>query len=261
MKIVYEMKYYASLIFLLILMSACKEHESQTTDTKVISVENQPKCESLLIIAEDRSGSTSDHRKLTQEEYLKLFQTFNSKFSGQIAVRVIGNPAPEEREFYSVSLKSLQLFEKMKNDPTYDERILTNRRNFEIDSINQEVLSENQDKIEKQMMPLVEKHIIGYKPYLKSDKTNIKDPLEHILTKIEEPTFKNYKRIDVLIISDGLDDVNPKNSIISFKTSIPVHLYLVGWQDKKIFEGIHNIETFESFNGFVDYYNKLECNP
>ncbi len=88
--------------------TSCEDGKKVTTGTETNVKTNQTqtvkKCKSLFIIAEDRSGSTSDHRKLTAEDYKKVFHQFQNKSDGQIAVRVIGNPAPSEREFFMLPI-------------------------------------------------------------------------------------------------------------------------------------------------------------
>ena len=36
--------------------------------------------------------------------------------------------------------------------------------------------------------------------------TNIADAFEHLSDKVNEPTFRNYDKIQILIISDGIHD-------------------------------------------------------
>ena len=94
-----------TVVFLLFpLLFSC----GSTQEKKPIETENEyQKCKTLLLIAEDRSGSSQGSRKLTLEDYQALGEHFVENYIGQFVVRTIGNPSPEQRDFFTFSVKGM----------------------------------------------------------------------------------------------------------------------------------------------------------
>lgn len=219
------------------------------------------KCKSLLIIAEDRSGSTSDHRKLTSNDYLTIFKAFENNYSGQIAVRIIGNPAPQEKEFFILNLKELKPYLKMDNkDMLLSEKTVLRNKNQKIAIENEKITQSNLEKIKVFINEKINPKVVKYKPYKNKDVTDIADALHHIETKVNEPTFANYNKIQVLIISDGIHDAYKLKKALSLKLPANTELYIIGWKDKTVFSKVKNIENFESIDGFIEYFKNSKCN-
>ena len=233
-----------------------------TTGTKIQSNAsqgtNKKRCKNLLVIAEDRSGSTSDHRKLKANDYRNIFKSFQKKFFGEIAVRVIGNPAPEEREFYLLDIEPFKEHLKIDDDMLMSEKGQIIAKNKEIDKENSTIEEKNNEKTDAFIKEKIEPHIINYKPYKKRDITDVQDALQHIQDKVDEPTFSDFDHIQVLIISDGKHDASKLKNGLTFKPNRPIELYLIGWKDRSVFKDLHP-NTFESVDGFIEYYKKSTC--
>ncbi len=219
------------------------------------------KCKTLFVIAEDRSGSTGDHRKLSKNDYKLLINAFRKYNSGQIAVRIIGNPEPSEREFFLLKVNPFKPYLKMTiDDPMLSEKTLLRNKNMAIEKENKKIDSLNKRTAQRFIDDKVQKHIIGYKPYKGKDLTNISDVLAHIEIKVNEPTFKSYDNIQVLIVSDGKHDANRLKEKLHFQGNDLMHLFLIGWKDKAVFADVKNQSYFDSVDGFIAYYQDLKCN-
>jgi len=257
---------------ILLLLNSCEtKNQSVNSDNSVSATkgvdatdelyvaENSKICSSLFIIAEDRSGSTSEHRKLSKEDYNNLCEAFYSKYHGQIAVRVIGNPAPNEREFFILNLDQPKKYIEISEEALMSEKGKLRKQNEGIKKENLELYEVNKSKINQFIQDKVEKHVVKYTPHLKKDVTNIEDALKHIETKVNEPTFLDFNKIHILIISDGVHDATKLKMALSFNPNRQVNLFLVGWNNLKIFDKINKKNTFESVDGFITYYKTLTC--
>ena len=226
---------------------------TQTTTQKVAD------CKSLLIIAEDRSGSTTDHRKLTAQDYKKIITQFQEKYSGQVAVRVIGNPAPEEREFFTLVIEPQNPYKEIPKDAKMSIKGKLRKDNKKIETENQTIIAKNKHAISNFVASKVNQHVLNYKPYKNRDLTNIEDALHHIELKIKEPTFKSFDKIQVLIVSDGKHDATKLKEKMHFQPTQNLDLFLIGWLDQSVFSNVTNIDSFESVDGFISYYKTLNC--
>lgn len=263
-----------SKIFMLLLVSvlfSCNTNSSSGTTVvdgketrntgRKQAFENEKKCKSLFVIAEDRSGSTTSHRKLTADDYKSLLKTFQKTNSGQIAIRVIGNPAPQQREFYILKIAPKKDYlEAEKKDLLLSEKTALKVKNEKIAAENKQIETANLSKIQQFIQEKITANVISYKPYKNRDITNVKDALEHLETKINEPTFRNYDKIEVLIVSDGIHDATKLKEKLHFKANDKTQLYLIGWKDKSVFNNVQNKANFESIDGFIEYYNEIKCN-
>ena len=231
---------------LFILTTGCPTDSEETKNNQI------QKKFSLLIVMEDRSGSTNDLRKITPEKYKKLFNAFIEKNCGQIAVRVIGNPAPEDNNFYLVDLDCPKPLKKIPKGITIDKRAHLVSLNKKIAKRNSELEQKNKEKVEKFIRDTIIPHIINYKPYKGRDVTDIHGAFEKLETKLEEAGYENFDNIDVLIVSDGVHDASHIKQPLQLKMD-KGHLYVVGWKDLSVFKGIKP-KRFESVDGFISYY-------
>jgi len=227
--------------------------KSEVTETQSID------CESLLIIAEDRSGSTTDHRKLNEEDYKHIIDQFQKQSSGQVAARVIGNPAPTEREFFILNVEPTKPLLDIPKDAKMSTKGKLRKDNEAIIETNNKIQFSNKRAGEDFVADRIAQHIINYKPFKNKDITNIEDALHHLEMKVNEPTFKDYDKIDILIISDGIHDATKLKENLRFNPKPRVNIYLIGWKDKSVFNSIANVDSFESVDGFISYYKKLTC--
>ena len=249
-----------TLLFTLTLIS-CDEDKKKTDNKTVVTnkQQNTANCKTLLIIAEDRSGSTTDHRKLNAQDYKKIINQFQEKSNGQVAVRVIGNPSPEEREFFTLIVEPQKPYIEIPNDAKMSTKGKLRKENVEIQKGNQAIIANNQRAARNFVASKINQHVLNYKPYKGRDLTNIQDALHHIETKIKEPTFKTYDKIQVLIISDGKHDATKLKEKLHFQPTQNLDLFLIGWLDQSVFSNVANIDSFESVDGFVSYFKTLKC--
>ncbi|RMG39047.1 MAG: hypothetical protein D6732_04550 [Methanobacteriota archaeon] len=217
------------------------------------------KCSVLFVIMEDRSGSTNDFRKLSIDDYRFLAENFLKKFWGVVAVRAIGNPSPEERNFYRFKVPKPIPHEKAPKDATYTEKAKVIKRNEEIDEENEHRLAEARQRMEE-WLKWVEKGIVHYQPNGK-DITDIRDALIHLDRLISEPTFRKYDHVIVLLLSDGLHDADGKPVKGLFHPERKVMLNLIGWKNTDVFDssGPYELLQFESVDGFLDWWEEFEC--
>ena len=257
------MKIYLLLLLtvLSITLTSCDEDKKGSKTTKSSQTINKKvaDCKTLLIIAEDRSGSTTDHRKLTAQDYKKIITQFQEKANGQVAVRVIGNPSPEEREFFTLAITPQKPYIEIPSDAKMSTKGKLRKDNEKIALENEQIIANNKRSISNFIASKVNQHVLNYKPYKNRDLTNIKDALHHIETKIKEPTFKSYYKVQVLIISDGKHDATKLKEKIQFQPTQNLDLFLIGWLDQSVFSNVTNIDSFESVDGFISYYKTLNC--
>ena len=255
------MKIYILLILTLlsITLTSCDEDKKGGKKVNQITNKKVADCKTLLIIAEDRSGSTTDHRKLTAQDYKKIITQFQEKANGQVAVRVIGNPAPAEREFFTLVIAPQKPYIEIPNDAKMSTKGKLRKDNEKIALENEQIIANNKRATSNFIASKVNQHVLNYKPYKKRDLTNIKDALHHIETKIKEPTFKSYDKVQVLIVSDGKHDATKLKEKLQFQPTQNLDLFLIGWLDQSVFSNVTNIDSFESVDGFISYYKTLNC--
>ncbi len=217
---------------------------------------------SLLVIADDRSGSNVN-RKLNIEDYNKIINSFSEHHSGTVAVRVIGNPANDNLEFHRMTISPFLLglpeckkynSLNLSKDLTLSELGIYNINREKLFIENEKIVAENKNKIEN-FNTTIDEHIINYKKAGR-DITDINDALKHLSEIINERTFRDLTKIYVIILSDGVHDAT-KQKVKSFETELPIELHLVGWEDKSVFSSISNVNVYESKEGFLNSTNKI----
>lgn len=246
-------------LFMIALIFINCESDKPKKEKTTINEEVKATCKSLLIVAEDRSGSTSNHRKLTAQDYKRIIEQFQENANGQVAIRVIGNPAPAEREFFTLQVDTQKSFLEIPKDALMSKKGKIRKDNEKIAEKNKKIMAQNKRSGTNFVASKITQHVLNYKPYKGKDLTDIKNALHHIETKIKEPTFRDYDKIQVLIISDGVHDATKLKEKLQFQSSSNLDLYLIGWQDQSVFSNIVNIESFESVDGFISYYKTLTC--
>jgi len=239
-------------------LSNCKDDKPKKESIPATQ-EQKTQCKSLLIVAEDRSGSTSNHRKLTAQDYKKITTQFQENTNGQVAIRVIGNPAPAEREFFILQVEPQLPFKEIPKDALMSKKGKLRKDNEKIAEKNKKIAAQNKRAATNFIASKVTQHVLNYKPYKGKDLTNIENALHHIETKIKEPTFRDFDKIQVLIVSDGKHDATKLKEKLHFKATSNLDLYLIGWQDQSVFSDVVNIDSFESVDGFISYYKTLKC--
>lgn len=255
-------KFFIPIFFLIAATSVfvgCKDTEK--TDSAVEQDDTEmaiSTCKNLLIIAEDRSGSTTDHRKLEVSDYEQIISLFEEKGSGQIAVRVIGNPSPSEREFFLLTTSPLKEHKEIEKGLKMSEKAKIRKDNEKIDAKNESITEKNAAKASKFIEDVITTKVIGYTPNNKKDVTDVEDALKHLTSKINEPV--EYDNVWVLIVSDGKHDSSKLKVPLNFNPENSIELYLIGWEDKTVFANVSEKEFFESAGGFIEYFKNINCN-
>jgi len=255
-------------LFLILLVSvfldSCTMNPQSATcppDIPLPKLTQDNACKTLMVIAEDRSGSNNDHNKFLEEDYKNIFTAFNTKTSGMVAVTVIGNPVPGEKDLHYFAFSSpYDSLPPLPAGVTIDELGPHRCKNKRISGMNDSVSAANATKI-SEYLEAIKKHVIGYKSNGK-DLTDISTPVEHINRIINESVYGSYKNIIVLFLSDGQHDFSK-----SFKTDHPllntnrnIVLKTIGWKHPEAFSNISNKEDMESKESFINYLNNFNCN-
>lgn len=246
-----KIKYFL-LCFCLFLISCDENNTAHRANFE--NKEENNKTSSVLIIGDDRSGSTAKNRKLNINDYKAIINQFNKSSFGTIAIRTIGNPQFESMEFYRVELyPELDLIKiNEEGDPTLSERKIINKKNKVIKSQNDSINDVNTQAI-NYFLDTIENNVINYKKNGK-DLTDINDFLSHLKDLYNELPEDKYSNIHIVIFSDGVHDANKsKVSPITFKDDVTLHL--IGWKDQKIFTiSEDKIRSYESKEGFLNAF-------
>ncbi len=216
-----------------------------------------PDCRVLMVIMEDRSGSTAENRKLTVDDYRRIAERFADRFSGVIAARVIGNPAPEDRNFFRFEVPAPRPYKEVPEGATLSERAKVKQRNQEIAAENRRRREEARARL-GEWLQRVEQRIVQYKPVGRGV-TDIRDALIHLDGLIAEPTFRNYDQVVVVLLSDGVHDADRKPVEGLFRPRRPVILNLIGWENPEVFGSDVDVQQFESKDGFLAWWDEFEC--
>lgn len=213
--------------------------------------EKNLKDNALLIIGDDRSGSTSVNRKLTLDDYKKILESFGRFHTGTVAVRVIGNPKNDNLEFHRMSLTPF--YQLLPSDPNVcclsskNQLTLTELETYKlsvakIKQENDKIGSLNRSELDR-FIEVIENDVINYTKGGK-DVTDINDALLHINQIINEKIFESYSKIYVILLSDGIHDADNKK-VENFQTRDGVQIHLVGWKNKEIFTSPYSYESKE----------------
>ncbi len=252
--------YFYILLMILATPTGCTVSSDKSSsggkETNEVSETADFKQKVLLIIAEDRSGSTKNQKKMTADHYEKIFNAFNNKYCGEIDVLVIGNPSPQEQNFYPLVIDCPEPLKKIPSGALLTQKAHIKKQNDQILLHNKQLIGKNKDKIHDFVQSVIRSKVSGYKPYRGKDLTDIKTFFEHLRKKINEPTYANFNQILIVVISDGIHDAFKLKEPLRFRCNPKLRLFLVGWKDKKMFENCHTDE-FESVDGFVNYFMKI----
>lgn len=187
----------------------------------------------LLVIGDDRSGSTSDIRKLTEDNYRSLISAVGEKGGGTVAICLIGNPKPQSREPYILELTSLEnltYYDPKDPNLTLSQKGAIKAKNDKIISENQRIVATMSNKIDKFINSYIKPNLIDYHPS-GPDQTDLDDAISRINTIINESHYQSYDKIIVALLSDGVNQ--PSAGIKTISQSLKntmADLYLVGWQ-------------------------------
>jgi len=215
----------------------------------------------LLVIGDDRSGSTSDIRKLTEEDYKTLFNAVNEKGGGTVAVCLIGNPQAQNREPYMLSLtpmKKVQAYNPKDTHLTLTEKSRIKLQNDKIIEANQQAMQANSENISDFIGDPVKKNILDYHP-AGVDHTDLDDAIRRINTLVNEPGYSKYDNIIVVMVSDGCHQPGKGERPISASLAHPkAKVYLVGWETPLTCFGSAQINQFSSKDAMITEVKNLK---
>lgn len=250
-------KFKVALVFATIILISCNNQTQTTT-----AVSDQPAYfKTLIVIGDDRSGSTTDIRKLDSIDYQTIISSIAKKGGGAVAVCLIGNPQPQSKEPYIIYLEPLEIPKAF--DPKDTELTLSQKGAFKINNEkiiakNNLILSEVQTKTTHYIKHTLIPNIINYKAS-GADFTDLDDAFTRINTLINETQYKDFERIIVAILSDGKNQPGIKSKPITAKINHPkAEIFLVGWKTgTECFEGL-TIENLSEKSGLINIITNLK---
>ena len=240
-------------IFLLVIFVSCNSESNQNTIVAPVSTKTIiAKSPALLIITEDRSGSTGAIRKLNTEDYAALFHAFANTHYGTIAVRVIGNPIANDRAFYRLEIPAPKPLNPINSELNIDIKAKLTQENKKIDADNNLLTTSIHNQIQDFITNTIQPKIIQYHPDGK-DLTNIQDAFDHLNTFLNEPSINEFVDRKIVFLSDGIHDYSKLGRTLHFDNS-KITTYTVGWKDISVFEV--KPEVFESPEALIHYLTK-----
>lgn len=215
----------------------------------------------LLIIGDDRSGSTNDIRKLTIDDYKVLGSSINNKGGGTLAVCLIGNPQPQSREPYILTLNQLENpapFDSKDTHLTLTEKSALKIQNDKIAEENNAKINLNENLINDYISNTIDPKIIHYKPS-GIDHTDLDDAIQRINTLVNEPQYKDYQQIIVVLVSDGKNQPGiTEQTIIKELIHPKAMVYLIGWEMPTQCFKVADIEIFSAKEGVIEVIKNLK---
>ena len=224
---------------------------------------NESYFKTLLVIGDDRSGSTSDIRKLTANDYRILIDAIGAKGGGSVAVCLIGNPKPQNREPYFLPLGTLEkvsAYDVKSNDLTLTQRGQIKIANDKIVARNQEIMRGQAKNITDFLNTKIMTNVIAYIPPVGKDQTDINDAVGRINTLVHEPQYEGYDKIIVAMLSDGKNEPTGNKVIpIANKIQHPlVEFYLIGWETATTCFVGRKVNLMSSKDGFIENIKNLK---
>jgi hypothetical protein len=224
---------------------------------------NESYFKTLLVIGDDRSGSTSDIRKLTADDYRILIEAIGAKGGGSVAVCLIGNPKPQSREPYFLPLGTLEkvtVYDVKSNALTLTQRGQLKIANDKIIARNQEILRGEAKIITDFLNSKIMTNVIAYVAPAGRDQTDINDAVGRINTLVHEPQYETYDKIIVAMLSDGKNEPTGNKVIpIANKIQHPLgEFYLIGWETAtSCFVG-RKVNNMSSKDAFIEIIKNLK---
>ncbi|WP_299679439.1 hypothetical protein [uncultured Tenacibaculum sp.] len=248
-------------IILLLFIFSC---DSPKPNHNAIAEEEIPECKIMIVLGDDRSGSSESIQKLNKEDYKTIVDVINENGSGYFTSTIIGNPAPNSKEIFRLKVSALKPYKNIltSEHPTLSEQAKQKKYNDKIKAKNEKIKKKNASKLNSFLSKTVQNSILGYKPYKGNDITNINLAFEHINKLLKEPKVEDYDKVMVVLFTDGVNEPRRSGKIekIKAKLALPdnAELFLIGWKDTSIFEGIE-LNEFEGKEGFFSYIEDFDC--
>ncbi|MGC8866150.1 MAG: hypothetical protein ACP5O2_10580 [Bacteroidales bacterium] len=236
-----------------LLISGC---QNQTTPIPPLSKPQKV----LIVVGDDRSGSTVAIRKLDTNDYRQLFNLIQQYGGGTLAVEIIGNPQPQQKQPFTYFIKPafpLYQFDPMDPKYTLTQKKNMNLKNDSLNILNQSISRENQSRINKYLTE-IQNNVITYIPS-GGDHTDINSSFLYINKLLNEPIFNQYNKTIIIICSDGIHQPRSKIEPITEKLQGGrAEVLLLGWQtDKQVIEG-SLVHEFADKTSLLEYlHNSL----
>ncbi|CAL2061356.1 hypothetical protein [Tenacibaculum sp. 190524A05c] len=253
-------KSFLSIILLLLILSC----DSPKPNPNMFAEEEIPECKIMIVLGDDRSGSSESIQKLNKEDYKAIVDVINQNGSGYFTSTIIGNPAPNSKEIFRLKVSALKPYKNIltSEHPTLSEQAKQKKYNDKIKAKNEKIKKKNASKLNSFLSKTVETSILGYKPNKGKDITNIDLAFEHINKLLKEPNVEDYDKVMVVLFTDGVNEPRRSGKIEEIKTKLALpdnaELFLIGWKNTSIFEGIEFSE-FEGKEGFFSFMEDFDC--
>jgi len=257
------MKHYLlQVIFACILIFSCGESPKNQHSLDV--EEDIADCKIMIVLGDDRSGSSQNIQKMNAEDYQNLVNIISENGHGYFTSTIIGNPAPNSKEIFRVKISALKPYESIitSENPTLTEQAKQKKHNEKIKLRNEKIKKKNASKVNFFLSKTLNQNILNYKPNNGKDITNIDLAFQHINKLLKEPNIEDYDKIIVVLSTDGVNEPKRSGRIETIKTNLELpdnaELYLIGWKDTSVFSSIEFGE-FEGKEGFFSYLEDFEC--
>ena len=230
----------------------------------VAAEEEIPDCKIMIILGDDRSGSSESIQKLNKEDYESIINVITENGNGYFASTIIGNPAPNSKEIFRVKVSKLKPYKNIltSDNPTLTEQGKQKKANEKVKLKNDKIKKKNASRVNTFLSKTLQQNILGYKPYKGNDITNINLAFEHINKLLKEPNTDDYDKIMVVLFTDGVNEPKRSGRIENITNQLALtdnaELFLVGWKDTSVFDGM-DINEFEGKEGFFSYVEDFEC--
>lgn len=248
--------------FISLFTISCIDNASKPHAT--VTEEDIPDCKIMVILGDDRSGSSESIQKLNKEDYQNIINVISENGNGYFASTIIGNPAPNSKEIFRVKISGQQPYENIltSDNPTLTEQAKQKKANDKVKLKNEKILKKNKSRVNTFLSQTLQKNILSYKPYKNKDITNIDLAFNHINKLLKEPGIDDYDKIMVVLFTDGVNEPVRSGKIEKIKNELMLtdnaELHLIGWKDTSVFGGIE-INEFEGKEGFFSYVEDFEC--
>lgn len=226
--------------------------------------EEIPDCKIMIILGDDRSGSSESIQKLNKEDYQSIINVIAENGHGYFASTIIGNPVPNSKEIFRVKLSAQKPFKNVltSENPTLTEQAKQKKADEKIKLTNEKIVKKNESRINTFLSQTLQKNILGYTPYKKKDITNIDLAFDHINKLLKEPGIDDYDKIMIVLFTDGVNEPVRSGKIEAIKNKLNLtdnaELHLIGWKDTSVFDGVE-VDQFEGKEGFFSYVEDFEC--
>lgn len=247
---------------LFLCFQSCEENKPKTHT--ISSQEEIPSCKMMMIVGDDRSGSSGSIQKLSKEDYAALIDVIKINGHGYFSSTIIGNPAPNAKEIFRVKIKALKEYQNIltSDNPTLTELAKQKKHDEKIKLKNEKIKKSNEKKISSFLTKTIATHIEGYKPYKGKDITNIDLSFEHINKLLKEPNVEDYDKVIVILFTDGVNEPKRSGKIVKITQELNLpdnaELFLIGWKDTSVFSGIE-FNEFEGKEGLFSYLEDFDC--